>query len=45
MVLFFVLFMELFNILPCYIMTDEQLDKVYKTIEEAIQMLEDKQLL
>ncbi len=32
-------------ILPCYIMTDEQLDKVYKTIEEAIQMLEDNQLL
>ena len=32
-------------ILPCYIMTDKQLDKVYKTIEEAIQMLEDKQLL
>lgn len=32
-------------ILPCYVITDEQLDKIYQTIEEAIAMVEKKGLL
>lgn len=32
-------------VLPCYVITDEQLQKVYDTIEKAIQMLEEKNIL
>lgn len=32
-------------ILPCYVITNEQLDRIYQTIEQAIEMLQEKELL